>query len=349
MALKNQPITIAYSAWNSFLGAPQSGDVGNHALRLIQDGTEAAPTNAPAADDAARPGTYTLALTAADMNFNCVAVCGKSSTANVHLFGPTIVTERGVLPAAAPAATGGLPIVGSAPLSNLDAAVSSRLPTAGYAAPPTAAAIAASILADPAYPIATAAGGVVAANVAQWLGAAPPTPVVPGVPITDNHYMDGLPDTDTAQGGTSTTITLGADESSVDGFYAGQVVAVIENTGASQARIITAYIGATKVATVHRPWLVIPDSTSVYTIGGLAEISIGQLLPAPRALDSVPDASMELSDALWAAIVAIGRRSVATGTSETFATPGSGTPVRTAQITTQSNSPFGSNFPVTSA
>lgn len=99
MALKNQAITVCYVAWNTSTQAGQTGDSANHTLKLVQDGAEANPTNAPAQVDATNaPGTYSLALTAGDMNFNCVCLCGKSSTANVVIIPLVIVTESGVLP-----------------------------------------------------------------------------------------------------------------------------------------------------------------------------------------------------------------------------------------------------------
>jgi hypothetical protein len=116
MALKNQAITVAYTAWNCSTNAPQTGDAGNHTLKLVQDGTEAAPTNAPSEVDPVNcPGVYRLALTAGDMNFNAVTICGRSSTANVIVIPMTIVTERGVLPTAAPAGAGGFLTVGTGP------------------------------------------------------------------------------------------------------------------------------------------------------------------------------------------------------------------------------------------
>jgi len=114
MALKNQAITVEYYAWNTSTNSGQTADAGNHTLKLIQDGTEAAPTNSPAeVNSTTCPGLYKLALTAGDMNFNVVTLAGKSSTANVVIIGPQIVTERGVLPSAAPNASGGFLTVGT--------------------------------------------------------------------------------------------------------------------------------------------------------------------------------------------------------------------------------------------
>jgi hypothetical protein len=397
MALKSQPITITYVAWNSFTGAPQSGDVANHTLRLIQDGTEGAPTNAPGADDAARPGVYTLALTAADMDFNAVTVCGVSSTAHVTILPVQVVTERGVLPAAAPAATGGLPIVGSAPLTNLDAAISTlatssalaslattvgaagagltSIPYTGpavstiqaglatataVAALPTAAEVATAILTDttagdlatagspgawlkqlggtfttttssifaatalantptgggggvtvagyatgqdpatlllvtPANKIATGTGGIVSANVAQWLGTAPATPVIAGVPIVDKHYADGLPDTAACQGGSTTTVVLAASESTTVN-YASKYVAFSSGACESQARLIvsSSVSGSTVTATIDRPWDggASPAAGDLYWIGGYAitRLDLTQPIPAANAAQTTGDA-----------------------------------------------------------
>jgi hypothetical protein len=114
MPLKNQAITVCYLAWNTSTNAGQTGDSGNHTLKLIQDGSENNPTNSPAQVDATNcPGLYSLALAAGDMNFNCVVLHGKSSTANVVIVPQTFVTDRGVLPTVAPAASGGFITVGT--------------------------------------------------------------------------------------------------------------------------------------------------------------------------------------------------------------------------------------------
>lgn len=79
--------------------------------------------------------------------------------------------------------------------------------------------------------------------------------------------------TGTAQGGAATTITLAASgTSSTNDFYVGHVIQITSGTGSSNTgRIITAYNGTTKVATVSPGWTsigsqVAPDNTSVYAI-----------------------------------------------------------------------------------
>lgn len=73
-----------------------------------------------------------------------------------------------------------------------------------------------------------------------------------------------------AQGGTSTTITLAASASALDGFYRHQVIVIVGGTGQGQARMVDSYDGTTKIADVtpdnEDPWVVAPDDTSEYEI-----------------------------------------------------------------------------------
>ncbi len=81
-------------------------------------------------------------------------------------------------------------------------------------------------------------------------------------PLANEHSVnEGL-----AQGGAASSITLNALASSVDNTYTGQIVVLRGGTGADQARVITAYNGTTKVATVSRNWETNPDSTTTYKV-----------------------------------------------------------------------------------
>jgi hypothetical protein len=71
----------------------------------------------------------------------------------------------------------------------------------------------------------------------------------------------------TAQAGAATTITLDAGESAIDDFYRFALIGINGGTGENQIRIITAYDGTTKIATVDRAWAVNPNATSEYVIG----------------------------------------------------------------------------------
>lgn len=70
----------------------------------------------------------------------------------------------------------------------------------------------------------------------------------------------------TAQAGAGSTITLAAGASATDSLYVGETVKITGATGVGQARIITGYVGATKVATVDRAWQTNPDNTSTYAV-----------------------------------------------------------------------------------
>lgn len=68
-------------------------------------------------------------------------------------------------------------------------------------------------------------------------------------------------------GSTATTIKLRAYASSVNNNYLCNIVTIIAGTGRGQARLIGAYNGTTKVATICGDnWVTIPDTTSVYVM-----------------------------------------------------------------------------------
>ena len=60
----------------------------------------------------------------------------------------------------------------------------------------------------------------------------------------------------------TTTINLGSSASSVDDYYNGCIVYIYGGTGSGQVRMITDYVGSTKIATVHVAWATNPDATS---------------------------------------------------------------------------------------
>jgi hypothetical protein len=71
--------------------------------------------------------------------------------------------------------------------------------------------------------------------------------------------------TGTSQTGAAGTITLDASASAIDDYYNGCVcVAVIDSN--TEARVITDYVGSTKVASVTPNWNVTPDSDDTFTI-----------------------------------------------------------------------------------
>lgn len=70
----------------------------------------------------------------------------------------------------------------------------------------------------------------------------------------------------TAVLGAATTITLDNGASATDSFYNGCLVYLTGGTGVGQARIVTGYVGATKIATVDHAWITNPDVTSTFAL-----------------------------------------------------------------------------------
>lgn len=100
----------------------------------------------------------------------------------------------------------------------------------------------------------------------------------------------------TAQAGAAASITLAATESSINDFFLGGVVEIIAGTGAGQApRVISDYVGSTKIATVDPSWIVAPAADSVYRVysvppsAGLALIRRNQ--PRPNFTFLMTDAA----------------------------------------------------------
>jgi hypothetical protein len=69
-----------------------------------------------------------------------------------------------------------------------------------------------------------------------------------------------------AQAGAANSITLNSEASAISNTYTGQMVVIRTGTGQDQSRIITAYNGSTKVATVAEAWTTTPTSASGYMI-----------------------------------------------------------------------------------
>lgn len=92
----------------------------------------------------------------------------------------------------------------------------------------------------------------------------------PGSPVFKGTYSHVVTRANTAQGCTSTTITLDAGASATDDAYNGQGITITGGTGLTttrQVRHITDYVGSTKVATINRAWGTNCASGSSYEIG----------------------------------------------------------------------------------
>jgi hypothetical protein len=84
---------LCYQAWNSQTDSGQTGDSGNHTLKIVRDGQEFTPQNNPSEVDSANcPGLYQINLVAFEMSSNTIVLMGKSSTAHVSIIPVTITT-----------------------------------------------------------------------------------------------------------------------------------------------------------------------------------------------------------------------------------------------------------------
>lgn len=107
----------------------------------------------------------------------------------------------------------------------------------------------------------------------------------------------------TAQAGAAGTITLDASASATDDLYKGNIIAVTSGTGVGQARLITAYVGATKVASVSPNWITNPSSSSVFVIlpfayvAGLVSALTGAITSGSFASGAI-DATALAADAI---------------------------------------------------
>ena len=75
-----------------------------------------------------------------------------------------------------------------------------------------------------------------------------------------------------AQAGGAADITLATEASSANDTYNTFTVTILTGTGAGQERVVSAYVGATRVATVSVAWVTPPDGTSTYAIGPLPTV-----------------------------------------------------------------------------
>lgn len=95
------------------------------------------------------------------------------------------------------------------------------------------------------------------------------------------------PVTGLATAGAAGSVTLPVGASSVDNFYNGSVVSIVAGTGAGQARLISGYVGSTRVASVDPNWGTAPDATSVTVVA----------LVAPAPVTATPNVNMASASA----------------------------------------------------
>jgi hypothetical protein len=153
--------------------------------------------------------------------------------------------------------------------------------------------------------------------------------------ITDQMFRiitapDGAVRSRLAQAGASTTITLDTGATATDNLYNGNIVAIIAGTGTGQNKVITGYVGSTRVATVDSAWATNPDATSVFAlypqgIIGLTSAQITAAVPTVSQISTqvfdteVVETGMTFRQAMrFASAVLFGRRSGTNSGTEVF-------------------------------
>lgn len=93
--------------------------------------------------------------------------------------------------------------------------------------------------------------------------------------ITLTHNQGGAP-AGTAQAGANGSITLHTGASSDDDEFNGLYVKITSNTGVGQVRLITDYVGSSRVASITPDWDTNPDSSSYFLLVAFASPAVGQ-------------------------------------------------------------------------
>ena len=153
-------------------------------------------------------------------------------------------------------------------------------------------------------------------------------------PEVDGNFggIDYLTNSNTAQAGTTTQLTLAAVDDEITGAYVGMKLLITAGTGAGQVGIVSAYTATTKVATVTKEstggagWdhvvsgttIVAPDASSTYIVEPRIAFTSPTYASTARTLAS----AQTYTDAIYAPTVAIyspvSSTSSGTGTGATF-------------------------------
>lgn len=110
----------------------------------------------------------------------------------------------------------------------------------------------------------------------------------------DNLWGAFLIRQDTCQSGsTASTVKLDAGASASDNFYRDVIVVLTAGTGAGQARVITAYTGATRVATIKRDWVTTPDNTTSFKLIAIPS-NVAQVLQESLSAHNVAGSTADI-------------------------------------------------------
>lgn len=109
----------------------------------------------------------------------------------------------------------------------------------------------------------------------------------------------------TAQAGAASTITLDASASATDDIFNDDLVVIISGTGVGQTRLVTDYVGSSKIATISPAWQTNPDATSVFIVLALGEVAGASAPSAASVADAVWDEQVSDHQAQGSASAAV--------------------------------------------
>ena len=234
MPIRAQALTMHYFATDA--DGPKTGDVGNHALRIIEDGVIGTIAASPAEIDATNaPGMYKVAITAAENTADVVTLCGKSSSSGVTI-SPSTWTN----------------------ITNADANVAAILTDTGTTLDGkinTIDGIVDAILVD----TDVLGASPIAANIMQIAGG---TDAVSSLKKGSASILEGS----VTSGCTTTSIVGTGSLSTVDEFYTDRMILFTSGDLEYSGRAIAAYTGSTKTFTVSPAFTSSASSSDTFII-----------------------------------------------------------------------------------
>jgi len=249
MPIRAQALTMHYFATDA--DGPKTGDVGNHALRIIEDGVIGTIAASPAEIDATNaPGMYKVAITAAENTADVVTLCGKSSSSGVTISPSTWtnITNADANVAAILTDTG---TTLDGKINTIDGIVDAILVDTGTTLDDKIDAILVDTDVLGASPI--------AANIMQIAGG---TDAVSSLKKGSASILEGS----VTSGCTTTSIVGTGSLSTVDEFYTDRMILFTSGDLEYSGRAIAAYTGSTKTFTVSPAFTSSASSSDTFII-----------------------------------------------------------------------------------
>src|SRR6476646_9099858 len=255
-------------AFDATTNIPKTGDAANITAYVSKDygaATVLGDTTATELDATNAKGYYLFDLTQAETNADTLHFTAKSATANIVVVGSpaTVFPYPANFTATSIDASGRVDvgkIAGTAQTArDIGASV---LLSSGTGTGQLSLSAGLVSLASSQNFINGGTGGVATSIASGGITAGSFDPALGMVPIRSG----------TAQAGAAGSITLDASASATTDFYKDAWVRITSNTGSGQARLVTAYNGGTKVATVAPNWATAPDNTSTFAVLNAANV-----------------------------------------------------------------------------